>query len=189
MAISICFIVVIVSMTLSLQLKGNRLRTIKCQVLRLFDCFPWGFLLMCLFGLIRYALRNSNIQIVFFVSTNNINWWIAKTPGSLAVQCIVLLAVLCSIMCFYSCEGCPVSLDLQQRSWIFLSLVFPPSPPLWGSLMHRPALTPATMANNCRRLCRSGELHNVSCWSCSRTHGRFSGFNYISLAGRWGERN
>lgn len=44
---------------------------------------------------------------------------------------------------------------------LFLSLFFHLSH--WKACTH-----PATMANNCRRLCRSGELHNVSCWSCSR---------------------
>lgn len=67
---------------------------------------------------------------------------------------------------------CPWSSNKGQNSQVSLFSFIPSLTIsffifLW--LSHSKACAhPATMANNCRRLCRSGELHNVSCWSCSR---------------------
>lgn len=125
---------------------------------------------------------------------------LAMKPASLTVQCIICERVFVAALFskrLHSCEGCPVSLDLKQRSAITglsVFLFFPALPSLSLSfflsfstcLIERPALT--LQPWQITAVAFVGRVNYTTCHvghvAGSKAHGRFSGFNYISLADR-----
>lgn len=83
---------------------------------------------------------------------------------------------------------CPWTSNRGQLSQVSLFLFFPPSPSLslFGCLIQRPAL--ALQPWQITAVAFVGRANYTTCHvgrvAGSRAHGRFSGFNYISLAGR-----